>query len=263
MRTYEPVNPYASPASAEPTAADFRQAAVEESQRLVRESGGLAPQRLGVSLCLPIENPATDTMRRAKWGVILRAVAGILGLIAGGVLAAAYEKLAIVRQWPPELIMSLAAALMAVGLLLMLSNPLLVRRLVQRSLGERYDDALVPGGTLRPKVVGVEDSTTFHNVKAIPEDLSCAFFDEAGGLLRIEGILYRYFIRAADVILVEEVRGVTATGVRIVFRIGRATLAITLQHESLLHELRRQTIGAKHDPLWAPISRTLRVGQVP
>ncbi|HZN34401.1 MAG TPA: hypothetical protein VFB80_11300 [Pirellulaceae bacterium] len=259
MGTPAPVNPYASPAPAPPgRPPDFRDLAVEESRRLIAAASGLPLERQPFSLCVPVENPDLTLLRKVKTGLVLRLVFGLAGLAGGGILAAIEEKGGFPPQLPDALILGVAVCSSLGGMLLLVSSATFFRRLVRRALGERFDQAQATGSAFGSLIVGVEDWSTFRRMKLAPEDFACVFFDEAAACVRLEGARFRYFIRAADVVSLSEVAGASTVGTQIVYRIGRTTLGITLQYDSFLHELRRQTIGARHTPLWTPLTTTLR-----
>jgi hypothetical protein len=259
MGTQAPVNPYASPAPAPPgPPPDFRDLAVEESRRLIAAASGVPPERQPYSLCIPVDNPDLTLLRKVKTGLVVRLVFGIAGLAGGGILAAIDEKDGFPQQIPDALILAGAVCSSLVGIVLLISSATFFRGLVRRALGDRYDRGAETGSAFRSLMVALEDWSTFQRMKLAPEDFACVFFDEAAACVRLEGVRFRYFIRAADVVSLSEVRGASTVGTQIVYRIGRTTLGITLQYDSLLHELRRQTIGAKHTPLWKPLTTTLQ-----
>ena len=133
-----------------------------------------------------------------------------------------------------------------------------VARTFSRSrIGERYDAVWALGSPFKPLGVSVEDASTFSKMKLVPEDLAWIGFDVTRRMLVIEGIRYRYLIHSTDVVNVEQVTGPTATGVAITYHIGTVPLSIAIQYDSVRHELRRQTIGVKEDPLMKLITDTL------
>src|SRR5688572_15322232 len=85
------INPYAPPQSEFPI--DFRNAAVEESLRIVARSGGRPIEDLGVSLVLPAEGSGDATLRRIGWSTLARLVFGILGIACGGLLGVLSEQM--------------------------------------------------------------------------------------------------------------------------------------------------------------------------
>ena len=96
--------------------------------------------------------------------------------------------------------------------------------------------------------IEVENSRTFHRPKLLPEDLACVLFDREGRRLIVEGIAYRYIIRAADLLGLQVVRAAAgAPGLEVSYSVGGARLSLTLIYQSARSELRRQTIGGQ-DP---------------
>ena len=245
-------NPYVAPLTSEPLQLDFRQAAVEESLRIVAANPGRDPDTLGVSLVLP--GDANGPARLAHIGrmTLVRLAAGIVGLAAGAVLAAAESRLQEIGV-PEAATMLVAAACSLGGISLLLCHALLTRWSVQRSLGPRYE-AVRRASTLRsPLCTGVEDARTFTTMKITPEDFACVGFDSAGRRLVLEGLHFRYVIHAADVLSASQQAGAMTTGVQIVFRVGLVVVGITLQYDSVLNELCKYTIFRGQDPLLKPV----------
>jgi len=247
------INPYALPQSDLPL--DFREAAVEESLRLVSMASGRPVEDLGVSLVLPVAPSRRDTLQWMGWMTLLRLVLGIGGVVAGGVLAWASRTL-MERGLPEWQIMSIAA-FCSIGGILLLFNWFFIRAGVRRALGERYARVQQFSTSRSPLCTGVEDARTFVQMKLLPEDLVWIAFDSASKRLIMEGLLFRYVIHAADVLFVGEVSGTTATGVQVTFRVGNIVIAITMQMESIWYELRRQTWGRPENPLLRPIRAAL------
>lgn len=251
-------NPYAPPSGPpEPVQIDFRQAAVEESLRIVEASPGQLPEDLGVSLVLSMGSEGLTHLRHIGRMTLVRLVLGIVGLAAGAGLAGGNDWLQ--KNWglPEAVVLLFAAACSLGGIGLMLANSLLCRWHVQRALGPRYA-AAVAMSTLRPPLcTGVEDSRTFVTPKIAPEDFAYVAFDSVHRRLILEGLIFRYVIHAADVLSVAQQAGTATTGVQIVFRVGRVVVGITLQYDSVWHELRKQTIGLGRDPLLKPVAEAL------
>lgn len=257
MSLAEHENPYATPRPE--VAIDFREAAVEESIRLLAESGGRRPMEdLGVSLVVPVGPEGVRTLRWIGRMVLVRLVSGIGGLVSGALLASAQENLT--KQWnvPEALSLTIAAVCSLGGILVLLFNPYFVRRATRRALGERYATVQRLSSGRSPLCTAVEDAQTFKKMKIVPEDLAWIAFDPPGRRLILEGVLFRYVIHASDVLYVGQVAGATATGMQITFRVGRVVFAVTLQLDSVWHEVKKQTIGVSEDPLLAPILAAFR-----
>jgi hypothetical protein len=256
MATIEQENPYAAPRPDVPI--DFREAVVEESIRLLAEAGGRPIETLGVSLVVPLGAEGVRTLRWIGWMVLLRLVLGIGGLAAGAGLAAAHERLTKQWQFPEELTLAIALTCSLGGIGVMLLSPYFMRRATRRAIGERFGLVQRLSTGRRPLCTGVEDARTFTKLKIVPEDLAWIAFDPPGRRLILEGILFRYVIHAADVLFVGQVAGATTTGMQITFRVGRVVFAVTLQLDSVWHELKKQTIGVSQDPLLKPIIAAFR-----
>jgi hypothetical protein len=257
MSLAEHENPYATPRPE--VAIDFREAAVEDSIRLLADSGGgRTIEDLGVSLVVPV---GPEGVRRLRWigrMVLLRLVSGIGGLALGALLASAQENLT--KQWnvPEALSLSVAATCSLGGICVLLLNPYFMRRAARRALGERYESVQRLSTGRKPLCTGVENAETFKKMKIVPEDLAWIAFDPPGRRLILEGVLFRYVVHAADVLFVGQVAGATTTGIQITFRVGRVAFAVTLQFDSVWHEFKKQTIGVSEDPLLKPIVAVFR-----
>lgn len=257
MSQPNPANPYASPAApAAPPTIDFRETAVEESLRLIEAAPGCDPDELGVSLVLPADPEGLALLRFIGRWLLVRLVLGIAGIAAGGILAAVEGRLRATFGLAGWQILAFAAYCSLGGIMLLLTCPWFVRRAVRLGLRERYDD-VVRLSNLRPSLcVGVEDCRTFTTMKIAPEDFAYAAFDAARRRLILEGLLFRYVIQAADIVSVQQAAGAAATGTQVVFRVGRAVVGVTLQFDSIWHEVKKQTIGAGRDPLLGPVTDT-------
>jgi hypothetical protein len=76
---------------------------------------------------------------------------------------------------------------------------------------------------------GLEDGTTYHKIKLVPEDSGICFFDEQRRLILMEGCEYRYIIRAKDVSLVEPISGYGLSGARLICRMRQQQLNFILK----------------------------------
>ena len=253
------VNPYAPPQSLEPVQIDFRQAAVEESLRILEANPGRGMDDLGVSLVLPADVEGPAKVRHIGHMTLVRLLLGIGGLAIGAGLAAMEGNLRVHWGIDEGLTLTAAGCCSLAGMALLFASIPLVRRGVRRGLGERYE-AAEKASNLRPAIcVGVEDARTFTTMKIAPEDFAYVAFDAANRRLILEGLVYRYVIYAKDLYSVTQAAGATTTGTQIVFRVGRAIVGITLQFDSVWSELKK--LGSRgQDPLLAPIQATFAGG---
>jgi MFS family permease len=252
------LNPYAPPPG--PVQIDFREAAVEESLRILEAGHGRTADELGVSLVLPSDVSGPATLRQIARMTLLRLIFGGGGIVAGGILAGLHKTLNQQWQVPDWRLAAIAGICSFGGIGLLLANAFLVRQTVQRALGDRYR-ALLQHSTFRPPLcVGVEDCRTFARAKLAPEDCAYLAFDTAKRRLILEGLIFRYVIYAHDCLTVGQTAAATSTGVQIVFRVGVVVVGITLQYDSLWHELKKHTSFAGKDPLLVPIQQVLGSG---
>jgi hypothetical protein len=256
MSSVEYENPYATPRPE--VAIDFREAAVEESIRLLSQADGRAIQDLGLSLVVPIGPEGLTTLRAVGRGVLVRFVLGISGIAAGAGLAATNEWLTKHWQIPDTATLTVAMFCSVGGIILLLLNPYFVRRATRHAIGERYELVCRLSTGRAPLCSGLEDAHTFTKLKIVPEELVWIAFDPQRKRLILEGVLCRYVIHAADVLYVGQVAGAATSGMQITFRVGRIVFAVTLQMDSVWHEFKKQTIGVTEDPLLKPILAAFR-----
>lgn len=236
-----------------PRSGDFRQPAAEESARIVAANGGTIPS--DCSLCLRTPDGDAGALRRFGYSVVVRLVLGIVGLASGAIIAAVSER---GKEASDEvsLLLILAGCCSVGGILILLSNVSSQRRFVRRQLAMRYDDLVSRAAYGKPLCVGVENADTFSKMKIVPEELGFLVLDPARCMLTVEGILHRYIVFGKDVLDVKQVRGAKSSATVVEYAIGETSLKIAIQYDSIWHEFKRQTIGAK-DPLIARIRETL------
>jgi hypothetical protein len=250
-------NPYAPPqALPEPVQIDFRQAAVEESLRIIEANPGRPIDDLGVSLVLPADVQGPARIRHIGRMTLVRLVLGLAGLALGALLASLDVRLN--RDWlvPHWLTITVAVCCSLGGFVCLLATMYCVRWSVRKHLGQRYEAVERMSSLRRPLCVGVEDARTFTTMKLAPEDFAYIGFDAANCRLILEGLTFRYVIHARDVLSVTQAAGATTTGVQIVFRVASAVVSVTLQFDSVWSELKKNTIFFRTDPLLAPIRQT-------
>jgi hypothetical protein len=257
MHLDPPANPYASPqVPPEPAQLDFRQAAVEESLRIIEAHPGRPIDDLGVSLVLPADVAGPARIRHIGRMTLVRLLLGVAGLALGALLAAQEARLNLHLQVPQWLTLTVASCFSLGGFGLLFAAVYSVRFSVRKYLGERYAEVERMSNLRRTLCVGVEDARTFTTMKVAPEDFAYVGFDAANYRLILEGLTFRYVIHARDVISVTQAAGATTTGVQIVFRVASAVVGITIQFDSVWSELKKQTIFRGIDPLLKPVLQT-------
>jgi len=103
-------NPYAPPQTPpEPAELDFRQAAVEESLRIIEANPGRPIDDLGVSLVLPADVEGPARIRHIGRMTLLRLMLGLVGLALGALLAAVESRLSQDWQIPHWLTIAVAS----------------------------------------------------------------------------------------------------------------------------------------------------------
>jgi len=236
-------------------AVDFREGAVRESMRLVEANRGLIPEDR--SLCLPATDSDPDALRRYGLGVLTLFVVGLACIIGGGLLTLVAARL-IRENRELAWLAAITIVVPAAGFVLLLSQGLYQRRFTRRQIGARYESLVAAGGGSKPICVSLEEAISFHRFKIAPEDVAFVAFDPPGRRVVIEGVRHRYWIHSDDVLSVGQLPGGGSTATAIAYSIGDAQLAIALQRTSIWHEVKKQTMGAKRDPLLRVIQDTLR-----
>ena len=239
---------------------DFRDAAVAASEaaldELARRDPSLRqdPLRAGVSLCLRAPGGGEAVRRRLKWDVVLRLVLGFAGLLGGALLAGYAERSSKVAPSavPRGPWLAVGVGCSVVGMVSLLGAVGATRRRVRRHVRGRL--TLHQAGDA---VVEVEPTETFSKMKAVSEDLGLLLLYPDRRCLVVEGLTHRYLVHARDVVAVREVPGSTTVGAGILYSAGGQPLDITLGHQSLWVELKRQTIGSGRDRVLEKIVKTL------
>ncbi len=232
--------------------ADFREAAVRESLRLLEANGGTIPDR--GSYCLPVTDTNPKVWRHYGFWVIFRFVIGLFGIFASGAIAMILKK---EGNDINSTLLVISFCLFSGGMLTLLSILLLQNRFVRKQIGPRYDHLSPLAGESKLLCIRVEEAETFKQIKLIPEDLGFLGLDPSNHMLLIEGVRFRYRISAEDVSDISVISGATATATKISFTIGKTELQIALQWENLFHEFKKQTMGVKLDPLILKIQKLL------
>lgn len=238
-----------------PTSTAFRDRVAQESARIVAGNGGAVPNDR--SLCLRNPDGDAQALRNFGYMVLMRLILGFVGLVGGALLALLDQR---TNQGNDEIStwLILGACCSISGILILSSNGFFQRRFVRRHLAMRYDDLASRATYGSPICIGIENAETFSKMKFVPEDLGYLALDPARQMVIIEGVLYRYVVCSADVQRVEQVTGGASSATAIDYAVGDTVLKIALQYDSLWHEFKRQTIGAK-DPLVARIRETLGI----
>jgi MFS family permease len=194
-------------------------------------------------------------LRGLAVGVLAILIGGVGGLVLGAVLGLTSAKSLEKGEAPWRLVVALGGTFGGIGLLL--SNGLFQRRYTRRRIGQRYEELATLCGGAAPVWVGLEEAVSFHRFKLVPEDVAFVGFDPAARLVVIEGVRHRYRIRGDDVLSVGQLPGGGSSATAIAYQVGDAQLAIALQSTSVWHELKKQTVGAKRDPLLRRVQETL------
>ena len=147
-------------------------------------------------------------------------------------------------------IMASACVFLFIGLYLA-PNAAIFRRYLRERPGWLADK--VGAKNLWP--VTLQDASTYHVNKLVPEDMGLLMLDPASHRIVIEGVLYRYLIYSEDVTKIKQVKStLTHATVEIRFWTGREELRINVSSALLQDQLR---YGFGDSPLWPPISQTL------
>ena len=244
---------------------DFRRAAVEASLDAVRgEDRDDNPPPGDCSVCLPVRGANSDSLKPLLWRQVAVLVVGFAGLSGGAGLAYLSGEPPN-GQWP---LLVAGLCLSATGMAALLSNQYFLRRFFRGRLGRRYETLRADFPDAHVQDVLIEDAATFHKGKLHAEGGGYVAVDLPGKRAIVEGVRFRYLIRAADTVAVGIAAGLTATSPTVRYRCGprpaagehdpRPILAIALARDSLWRELKRQTFfGAGTDPLLKPLLEAL------
>lgn len=238
-------------------AGDFRAAAVAASvslrERMQRQGRG-DPVAGGYSCCLPAEGDGPAVMRRARQVAIVSLVLGVLGLATAGAVALWVTQRYQSAPTPPLGPLIAAGCCTVGGIATVWIGLSAQKRMaaahVRARLGATAADVL-------PIQVTVESTATYRTLKLLPEDFGLLFCDEARKCVRVEGLLFRHVIHAADVAAVAPIEGVSSQGLAIDYRIGEdVRLSITLGQLSPTGNLKQQVLESS-TPLAEPVCRAL------
>jgi len=237
-----------SPYSSDPLPLTARDRAAAASLQIIEQNGGTTPA--DQSLCIPTTDADPRCLRHFGYASLFRLIAGITTILVAGAIFiyAGFQGRFDAFDW-------LAVPLFAAGLLLLLSNVFFQRRLVRRQIGSRYDE-LAAWDSPGLWCVGIEDASTFHRMKIVPEDMGYLALDPSRALMVIEGIRFRYIIFGKDVSGIRQVAGATNSATGIEYSIGKGRLRIAVEYVSIWREMKR-TFGASRDALIDRIRATL------
>ena len=209
------------------TSSDFRAEAVTASTELLRAHSGDASEA-GVSYCIPADADGRDYLAELRRRSIVAMVLGIGGIAAGGVIALIAKAQSFEsnrREWT---VLAIALACTLSGFAALFGMVRRIRRLVRQRVGQRLGE--IPPEALR---ITLENAATYQQMKLVPDDAGIMLFHPAERCLAIEGITHRYLIHADDVADLSMGGGEANRSVRIVYRIGVATLGITVSPDAI------------------------------
>lgn len=234
---------------------DFRRDAIEASILRLRETGAPDPLRCNRSFCLPTEHGRRQ-LRSQVWLLGFSVLMAVCGFGAAGLIVAwdARQPEELRQPWLSVLAMLLGSGGIASLFLPVLAGGLLIRG----HLGQRFESLRNNTELTKVMSVGIEDSSTFSNIKLVSDDLGYLGIDPAGRRLIIEGVVCRYIIRAEDIDRIEAKLEGSSTGTEIHYYVDdHVALGITIEKMSLIQETIRQLTGRSRNPAYESICQGL------
>jgi hypothetical protein len=223
---YDDVMQAATGADTAPTvSSDFRSAAAEQSDRLLRDPDSAAALNAPSSLCVRLPGNATGALYRIAVVPWLWIAAGVLLFLFGVVLAILILTPWVDGNWKTWLT---ASAAIVLGPVVLVKSPAfgdgVFEGTLRRRLGQRLTE--LEGRVASRHPFAVEDPATYKRQKVISEDYATGGLDRARPGLLLEGLRYRYVIRPRDVAEVRQ----DDDYLLITYAVGGApvTLAVTL-----------------------------------
>lgn len=227
---------------------DFREAAARSSRALVEAQTSFRFDKdLDASLCLPTPGGAgrLRAFRRAALSGFVLLGAAFAAMLGGAALLAKAENVAKAAGSEAALPWNVAGGILGGGGLLSLLFVFpLARSLAVAELSRRPGSVLpwAPASGAR-YYCNIEDAATFHRLKVFPEDVAVCCFDPARRRVLIEGYLFRYVARAADVEKLEwRAKGGESGGYALLaWRVGEARVEAAISPQGL-----RAALGARY-----------------
>lgn len=235
---------------------DFREEAAAVSARLWRQSRRLGSSELPeVSLCVEVEGQGRSDVRNMEILPLIRillilalAVVGVFVMISGRGEPRSFLSWVLIilaTLWIfIEVLMRIAAWLGLEGGGTDRANASqeersgsraekrvggyrgrMIRKIHRTRSDPFFDIPHVSNQTLQ--LIRIEDAATHDRLKTYPEDIALCCHDPEKARVIIEGIAYRYLVRAADITRICPIRRETAS-VLLEYRIERASLSLVL-----------------------------------
>jgi hypothetical protein len=196
---------------------------------------------------------------------IQRRISALLltGLVTGFSLLAAGP---VILKWlggpdertTPAWVLALGITCSLGGITTLLGSAILGRRLVRRAILKRETNWPLRQGLSGGIPVELENADTFSKFKPVPEDAGILLLDPGNRRARIVGLRFIYHIDCADVLSFDTVRGNTSSAGAVRFAVDDVVVHLAITNNSLLDELRRQTIGLKRPTLAKALEKCLK-----
>lgn len=239
----EPVSPAPRepvPLAPVPSGGDFRDGAVAATRTLLTEEEQEHPGDFDASSCLPTGEGRRAVRSAAWWPIKLQLLTFALFFAALG-LAAWAEQVKDAQGRQPSYARALVwvggIGAVADGIFMLVAlfcatnmqKPLLGRRLARRP------GSLLDGWERLPsRILRLENAKTYHKQKLSPEDVCLCVFDAPNRRILLEGVSYRYLIRADDVATLWPLQSGDKISIQIDYRIGEEALSVVLAADNPL-----------------------------
>jgi hypothetical protein len=237
--------------------ADFRSEAAHASNQLM---GGVIDRnalgdltQVGVSLCIPATSSPKQSHQLIRRRILTELVVKFTVLTVGAILfaiahsPAACNLLGITAfpAWP-------GIALLSIGWLTVMSSVDIEHLLVRFRLRQMGVTAPNFSPTERVRIGRVEDPSTHKVIKLCIDDAGFLYCDAQRSLILLEGVCYRYVIRAEDVLSCKPLGNRFA---EIRFRVAGSEqiLSLAICLNSMRLEYRRQLTGGLARPAIMPL----------
>jgi hypothetical protein len=213
----------------------------------------------GLSLCIPAIGDPEAKRKRLTNLLLLNAVIPLA--LTGIGLLTAIDSLQLSRYLPVDhrILLIGGIALGVLGYMGIITASNRQNAMVRRDLRAMNADTAPFQPTEKPAEIGIEDPATQTKIKVLTEDRAILFCDASRRLIVIEGLFYRYVIRAEDVVgcVIGRIRPYPI--IFLEYRIGgtETLLKLSLSYVTLGVELKRQlAMGAGKPVLALMLERT-------
>ena len=226
---------------------DFRRNAVDESRKILHQSGSFVrPEDMNSSLCLPVEPEQRLEQKPFLRNFLLFAILSIIAeVVLGGVFLFLCDSFKNSKWQMPFLVLGIVFFLFLGVTLLSLHG--LLKSWLSRRLTLRQGSLFLIRPGMKTLLVQLEDAAVFHIRKKYADDLCICLLDEPNRRLLLEGFNHRYIIRQQDVVSIKPLDiGLNFPMVELCYRIAGEELKLVLYQGGAIGYLPIRPIWARH-----------------